>query len=168
MEVEPEHAEVPDSMPGFADRVLTLEGIDRSPRLNNPAGVALLHARDEVVRTWRRVNRRFQIERHQDGFDSGISEILHHFGFGFGDPFPFPVFGQSVHVRLLTRNPFLCIRITVNVDHSHKTLRRYRVCVRAPGFVGHGFRRAVKGLKIKAALAAGALGCEFSHRLYRP
>ena len=40
------------------------------------------------------------------------------------------------------------------------------VCVRTPGFVGHGFSRAVKRWKINAALAAGPPDREVLHRLF--
>ena len=62
----------------------------------------------------------FQVERYQNRFDSRFREILHHLFFGFRYPGAIPVGGQRVHVRLLARDPFLRIRIAVQVDNSHQ------------------------------------------------
>jgi len=63
-------------------------------------------------------------ERHQNGFHAGICEILNNFFFLFRNPIALPVFRQCIHVRFLAGDPLLGVWVAMNVDDSHKILRR--------------------------------------------
>jgi hypothetical protein len=67
--------------------------------------------------------------------------------------------------HILKPTPFDQVLKTV-WDDSNTFLSGYGVYVRTPGFVGHGFSRAVKHWKINAALAAGTQDGELPHTLY--
>ena len=66
-------------------------------------------------------DRGFQVERHQNRFDSRVREILHDFlSSVFATQDAIPIFGQRVHIGLLAGDPFLGVWVAVNVDDSHR------------------------------------------------
>ena len=119
VEMETEHAVHLDRLFRLADRDLTLERVDRAPGLDHAVRMAFPHAGDVFVRTRRRVDRGFQIERDQHGVHTGGRELGDHIVLFLGQPFAVPVLGKCAHIGALAVDPGLGVRVTVQIDNAH-------------------------------------------------
>ena len=119
VEMKSQHPEFPDGAPGLTDGSLSLERIDCAPGMNDAIRVALLHRRNEIVRTRRRSDGRFEIQRHQNGLDASVGELPDHRLFGLRRPRSVPVFGQCVDVRLLAGDPLPRVGVTMKINDPH-------------------------------------------------
>src|SRR5437773_6570862 len=88
--------------------------------------MALPHGVHVFVGDGRRLDRRFQIERHQQRLDAGVGEVFQDLLFGLRRPAAAPVFRQRLDVGSLASDPFPGSRIAVKIDDPHKRYGRTR------------------------------------------
>src|SRR5258708_34627361 len=119
VDVKPDQAEPAHRLFRLVDRHFAFRRLQLAPSLDDPLRMALPHGVHVLVGDGRRLDRRFQIERHQQRFDPGVREFADNVVLGLRGPAAIPVFGERVHVRALARDPFLGAGVAVQIDDSH-------------------------------------------------